>query len=142
MLFIGILDKIKDLFGSVSIESIQDYEKELQKLHSNAMFSEGVGIIGTGGRLKGLPLIYSVNNEEDFKKGVARISELIHHARELNFQKQLVEVNLNFDGLYLILIPIKEDFGFLGISPTWNDMKVFREWMKKNLKKIEELFKE
>jgi hypothetical protein len=105
------------------------------------MFSEAVSIIGTGGRLKGLPLIYSVNKEDDFKKIVARISELIHHAKELDTQRELVEINLSFEALHLILIPIKEDFGFLGVSPTWNDMKVFREWMKKNLKNLRELFK-
>jgi hypothetical protein len=106
-----------------------------------AMFSEIVAIIGTGGRLKGLPLIYSVNQEDIFKKMVAQISELVNIAEALDEQKELVEVNLKFEGLYLILIPIKENIGFLGVSPTPNDMKVFREWMKKNLKTIVNLFK-
>ena len=138
----GILDNITDFFSSSSLESIQEYEKNIQKLHSMAMFSEIVAIIGTGGRLKGLPLIYSVNQEENFKKVVAKISELVHHAKELDNQKELVELNLNFKGLYVIHVPIKENFGFLGASPTWNDMKVFREWMKKNLKKLQDLFKD
>ena len=137
----GIFDKIKDVFSSSSIESIQDYEKTIQKLHSMAMFSEIVAIIGTGGRLKGLPLIYSANNEDIFKKMVAQVSELVNIAEALDEQKQLVEVNLKYEGLYLILIPIKENIGFLGVSPTPNDMKVFREWMKKNLKTIVNLFK-
>lgn len=137
----GILENIKDVFSTISLESIQNFEKDIQKLHSMAMFSEVVAIIGTSGRLKGLPLVYSVNQEENFKNLIAKINELIYHAKELDNQKELVELNLNFKGLYVILIPIKENFGFLGVSPTWNDMKVFREWMKKNLKKLKNLFK-
>jgi hypothetical protein len=137
----GLFEKIKDVFSKTSFESIQDFEKEIQELRRHTMFSEIVAIIGTGGRLKGLPLIYSANQEDKFKKLVAKISEVMFLVNNLDIQEDLKEVILNFNGLYLIFIPIQENFGFLGVSPTENELKVFREWMKKNLKTLNALFK-
>ena len=137
----GILDKIKDVFGKSAIESIQDYEEEIKKLHGKALFSDIVAIIGIGGRLKGLPLIYSVKIEEDFKIIVARISELNNLVKTIKEKKELEEIILNFRGLYIIVIPITENIAFLGVSPMIDDMKIFRDWIKKNLKNLSDLFK-
>ena len=63
----GLFDKIKEVFTKSSLESIQDLEKDLQKLQGKAIFSDVVAIIGTGGRLKGLPLIYSAKDENKLK---------------------------------------------------------------------------
>ena len=137
----GILDKIKDVFGKTTIESIQDYEKEIQKLHGKALFSDMIAIIGTGGRLKGLPLIFSVKEEKEFKILVARASELINSVKVIETKKELEEINLIFKGLYTVLIPITENIAFLGVSPMRDDIVIFRDWIKKNLKNLSNLFK-
>jgi hypothetical protein len=137
----GILDKIKDVFGKSVIDSIQDYEIEIQKLHGKALFSDIVAIIGIGGRLKGLPLVYSVKEENNFKVLVARISELKNLVKTFEVRKVLEEIYLTFKGLNIIVIPITENIAFLGVSPMTDDMTIFRDWIKKNLKNLSNLFK-
>ena len=41
----GLFDKIKEVFAKSSLESIQDLEKDLQKLQGKAIFSDVVAII-------------------------------------------------------------------------------------------------
>ena len=136
----GIFEKIKDLFAKSSLESIQDLEKEIQMLHGKAIFSDSVALIGIGGRLKGLPLIYSAKQEKEFKILVARISELISPVKNLEIQKELVEIDFVYKGLYIIFVSIKENIGFIGVSPIMDDMTTFRDWIKKNLKFLTTLF--
>lgn len=136
----GIFDKIKDLFAKSSLESIQDLEKEIKLLQGKAIFSEIAAIVGIGGRLKGLPLIYSAKQEDKFKILVARISELINPIKNLVNQNELLEIDLMYKGLYIIYVSIKENIGFLGVSPMMDDIIVFREWNKKNSKILTNLF--
>ena len=131
---------LKDLFGKKEIESIQDYEKEIQKLQGSAYFSEVVAIVGTGGRLKGLPLIYSARDEKQFKILTARMSELIANVKNLQNEKELEEVSLVYKGLYIKFIPITENLGFLGISPMKNEIALFQDWLKKNQRILTNLF--
>lgn len=136
----GIFEKLKDIFAKSSLESIQDLEKEIKLLHGKAMFSDIVAIIGTGGRLKGLPLIYSAKKEDEFKILVARISELINPIKNLENQNELVEIDFMYKSLYLIYVSIKENIGFLGVSPMMDEIMIFRDWIKKNSKILSTLF--
>jgi len=137
----GIFDKIKDLFAKSSLESIQDLEKEIKLLRGKAIFSEIAAIIGIGGRLKGLPLIYSAKQESEFKILVARISELIIPIENLVKQNELLEIDLTYKGLYIVYVSIKENIAFLGVSPMMDELILFRDWIKKNLKNLSNLFK-
>jgi len=136
----GIFDKIKDIFAKSSLESLQDLEKKIQVLHGKAIFSEVVALIGIGGRLKGLPLVYSVKEEKEFKALVARLSELINPLNDLESTNELIEFLIIYKGLYVIFISIKENIGFLGSSPIMDDITVFREWINKNMKDLISLF--
>lgn len=136
----GIFEKLKDIFAKSSLESIQDLEKEIKLLHGRAMFSDIVAIIGIGGRLKGLPLIYSAKQEVEFKILVARISELINPIKSLEIQNELLEINLAYRGLYITYVSIKENIGFLGVSPMMDEIIIFRDWIKKNSKILSTLF--
>lgn len=136
----GIFEKIKDMFAKTTFESLQDLEKEIKLLHGKAIFSDIVSLIGVGGRLKGLPLIYSVKEESEFKMIVARISELIKPLNNLKNDKELMEINLVYKGLYLIFMSINDNVGFLGVSPILGDLSIFREWIKKNNKQLISIF--
>ena len=69
---IGILSKLKDAFSSKSIDSLKEIEIELSKLQKK-INAEMIALIGIGGRIKGLPLIYVTNDEDQLKKISARL---------------------------------------------------------------------
>ena len=68
--YMGILSK---LFGRKDAEeSFQEIEKELEQLKKKTS-AEMIALIGAGGRLKGLPLIFVCDDESELKKFSARI---------------------------------------------------------------------
>jgi len=76
----GILSK---LFGTKSEESFQEMESDLIKFQKK-INAEMIAIFGTGGRLKGLPLIYATSDDNDLKKISARLNELLKPVNNLS----------------------------------------------------------
>ena len=131
----GILSRI---FGKKSIESLKEFEEELNKFREKND-SEMLALIGTGGRLKGLALVHSSKDEDLMKKYAARVNELMDPLNLVTQGKKVEELSLKFDGNHLIFKPITEDISFFAITQEESDISSIVEWIEDKRSDLENL---
>lgn len=139
----GIISKLKEIFEKkqIEFESLKELEKELATLRKNTN-SMIVAVIGIGGRLKGLPLIYDADDENNLKIYAAKINELILPINNLDHDKVLNDFIINYkDSIFLCKV-ITENIGFLGFTRFSNDMELIQQWLLKNMKILTKLFEQ
>ncbi|HUX97969.1 MAG TPA: hypothetical protein VMV49_00300 [Candidatus Deferrimicrobium sp.] len=137
----GLLSTLKEFFSKKSIESLKEFETELIKLQKKSN-SEIIALMGTGGRLKGLPLIYVANEEADLKRYAARIAELIGPLNNLSNEQSIKDVIIRFETSYLFYIPLLKNVSFFAITPHKHDLLSLQQWVTNNNSIIQELFRE
>ncbi|MFX0070136.1 MAG: hypothetical protein ACFFAO_03510 [Candidatus Hermodarchaeota archaeon] len=138
----GFFNKLKETHGKKPIESLKNLEDELIKLQ-NRIKSEFIAIIGTGGRLKGLPLIYTTDDENILKSFSARIIEILKTIENLSTERNFRDLTINFeDTSILFLKPIMKDISFLAIFFDKDDIMVLKQFIYNNERILKELFHE
>ncbi|MFX1384474.1 MAG: hypothetical protein ACFFBP_18775 [Promethearchaeota archaeon] len=136
----GIITRIKEIFEKKQIEfdSLKELETELVILKKKTN-SKIIAIIGSGGRLKGLPLIYDADDENLLKIYTAKINELLIPIRNLADDKELTDFIINYKDSIILFKNIIENIGFLAFTRFSNDIALTQQWLFKNeifLKKI------
>jgi len=139
----GIISKLKELFEkkTIEFESLKEVEKELAilKKNTNSMI---IALIGIGGRLKGLPLVYDANDENILKLYAAKINELINPIKTLANDKILDDFIINFKDSIILCKIITNNIGFLGFTRFSNDIELIQQWLFKNKKMLLKLFED
>ncbi len=131
--------KIKEALGVKPLESLKDFESELIKLQekSNCDFT---ALIGTGGRFKGLPLIYAAKNEDLLKKFTAKLSEIIKPLKDLSEGKIMNEFRIYYKDSILIFKPITENIDFLAITNNSDYIQYIIQYINKKLELLKSIF--
>ena len=122
-----------------SIESLEEFEKELKKL-SEKINAEILALIGTGGRLKGLPLIYFAKEEEDLKKVSANLVELLNPLNKVSDNRVFRDITISFDDDLIFFKPILKNVGFFGVFYKKDDVVLLKQLIYKNEQLLKELF--
>lgn len=135
----GIFNKVKELFEKKPIESLQQLEEELIKIQNKNKY-EIIALIGTGGRLKGLPLIYATEDEDSLKIFTARLSELLKMVRNLSKEEIFRDIVINYNDSILFFKPIMTNISFFAIVRENNDILILKQFIYNNEKLLRELF--
>lgn len=136
---IGILSR---LFGKKEVEQgFQELESELVKLQKKTS-AEMIVILGTGGRLKGLPLVYSAMDENDMKRFSARLFELIGPVNNLSDQRIVRDFIINYQDSILFFKPILTNISFFALYQNKDNLLDLKQWVYKKEELMKNLFHE
>jgi hypothetical protein len=135
----GILTK---LFGKKETEEgFQAIESELVKLQKK-INAEMIVIFGTGGRLKGLPLIYTASDENDLKRFSARLYELMAPINILSDKRRVRDFIINYEDSILFFKQILGNIGYFALFQNKDDILLLKQWVYKKEQTLKELFHE
>ena len=136
----GILTR---LFGKKEAEeSFQEIESDLIRLRKKTN-AEMIVIFGTGGRLKGLPLIFSADDETDLKKFSARLHELINPVNNLSDERVLRDFVINYEESILFFKQILTNkISFFALFQDKDNLLVIKQWIYKKEESLKELLHE
>lgn len=135
----GILTKVKELFEKKPIETLRQLEEELAKIQSKNKY-EIIALIGTGGRLKGLPLVYAAEDENSLKILSARLSELLKIIQNLSEEDILRDIVINYDDTILFFKPIMANISFFAVVRENDDILILKQFIYKHEDILKELF--
>ena len=138
---IGILSKLKDAFSSKSVDSLKEIETELSKLQKK-INADMIALIGIGGRIKGLPLIYVANDEDQLKKISARLYEILNPLNNLSSEHPFRDFTINYDDSIIFFKPVFSSVGFCANIKDKNDIVGIKQWIYKYEQILKELFHE
>ncbi len=121
----GFLSKI---FGQKEEQGIQEIEVEMEKLKKKTN-AEMIAIFGIGGRLKGLPLIYVSDNENDVKRLSARLYEVIDPITKITDEKTIRDFIVNYNDSILFFKQIMKNIGYFAMFGNQNDLLMLKQWI-------------
>ena len=122
-----------------SIDTLEEFEVELKKM-SEKINAEILALIGIGGRLKGLPLVYFAKEEEDLKKISANLVELLNPLNKISDNRTYRDITISFDDDLIFFKPILKNVGFLAIFYKKDDVMLLKQLIYKNEQLLKELF--
>ena len=131
----GFLSK---LFGKKEQESIQEIEADIVKLKKKTK-AEMISIFGIGGRLKGLPLIYASDNENDLKQFAARLYEIIEPLNKVANNRILRDITINYNDSVLFFSQFMKNIGYFALFHNKIDLLNFEQWIHKKEQILKEL---
>jgi len=136
----GILTKLKELFEKKPIiETLRQLEEEFAKIQNKNKY-DMIALIGTGGRLKGLPLVYAAEDEDSLKILTARLSELLKTIQNLSSGDNVRDIVINYDDSILFFKPIMTNISFFAIVRDNNDILILKQFIYTNEDLLKELF--
>ncbi len=121
-----------------ALENAQEIEDELNRLR-NKTNAEIISIIGTGGRLKGLPLIYVCRDEIELKKFTARLPEIIPSINNISEDRNLRDILINYDDSILFFKQIMPNVSFFAVYPNKGDILTIKKWIYNKLESLKEI---
>jgi hypothetical protein len=98
-----------------------------------------IGIFGIGGRLKGLPLIYTSDDESDLKQISARLYEIVEPLNNLATERMLRDMIINFDDSSLFFKQIMRNIGYFAIFHDKSNLLTLKQWIYKKEEFLKEL---
>ena len=137
----GLLSKLREVFGGKSIETFQELENDLEKLNKKYN-SKLIAFIGTGSKIKGLPLIYVVEDERDIREFSAKFPELLKPLNNLSNSNKIQDVSINYEEEILYFKPILKNISFVTIYKQKNDIFFIKQWINNKLLVIKNIFHE
>ncbi|MFX1393196.1 MAG: hypothetical protein ACFFAH_06420 [Promethearchaeota archaeon] len=137
----GILPKLYDIIEKTYIETLNDLENELYKLHENIK-SEIIAIIGTQDEFKGEALISSIDDKNLINMVSTRIREKLPELEDPLREKFYNQLIVNFQNLLLFFRPVLRNIGILAIVHQKEDIKPIKTWLKEKANILEILFKD
>jgi hypothetical protein len=138
IIIMGFLSKI---FGQKEEKGIQIIESEMEKLRKKTN-AEMIVIFGIGGRLKGLPLIYSSDDENEVKRFSARLYEVIDPINKISGYRIVRDFIVNYNDSILFFKQIMNNIGYFTIFGNQNDLLVLKKWIYSKEKDLKELLHE
>ena len=133
----GILTKFRELFEKKPIETLR--QLELAKIQLKNRY-EIIALIGTGGRLKGLPLVYATEDENSLKILSARLSELLKMIENLSMDDILRDIVINYNDSIVFFKPIMNNISFFAVLRENDDILIVKQFIYKNEDLLKELF--
>ncbi|MBD3339019.1 MAG: hypothetical protein GF353_07915 [Candidatus Lokiarchaeota archaeon] len=137
----GIFSKLKELFEKKPTETLHELEEKIKQLQKKTN-SKSIAVVGIGGRLKGLPLVYSTEDEDSLKNFSARLIELIKDLTKFAEERQVKEFTVHYLDSILFFKVIIENIGFLSHTQFESDIEVVKQWIMRNLSNLKEIFEE
>lgn len=137
----GIFSKLKEIFTKKPMESLQGFEEEIGKLQKKSN-ADIIALIGTQGRLKGLPLIYASNDDIDFRRYSARLIELNNPLNTIIGDKIFLDLTLRFSDSILYYRPVLKNISFFAICSNQNNITIVKQWIFEKDQALRELFHE
>ncbi|MHA1150358.1 MAG: hypothetical protein ACTSR8_19190 [Promethearchaeota archaeon] len=135
----GVLSK---LFGKKETEEgFKQIESELSKL-AKKTDSEMIGIFGTGGRLKGLPLIYIAEDENQLKRISAQLNEIINPINLIEEDQMVLDVVISYPNYLLYFKEIMKNISYFALLKDRNEILTHKQWVYKNIELMKDLFHE
>ena len=133
----GILSKSR---SSEHQESLQEFENELKKLQ-HKIKSKLLALVGLKGRLKGLPIVYVIENgyANDLKSFSAQLNEFIEPLNKLLSYRKVEDFTINTEDETLFFEPIIENVGFFADLANTNNIFEIKHMLSKNKEKLREL---
>ena len=135
----GLFSKLIDFFSGKSIESLQEFEIELKKLQKKVN-SEIIALIGTQGRLKGLPLVYTSIEEVNLRKYAALLTELVDPINQLSNEEKVKDFIIHYEESILFFKPIMNNISFFAIFPDKDNLPALEQWINTNSLNLRRLF--
>ena len=131
----GILSKSKSHNGS-----LQEFKNELIKLQ-HKIKSKMLALVGLGGRLRGLPIVYVIENgyDHDLKSFSAQLNEFIEPLNKLLSYREVKDFTINTKEETLFFEPIIENVGFFANLSNGNNIFEIKHLLSKNREKLREL---
>lgn len=134
----GFLSKI---FGKKEEHDIQVIESEMIKLKKK-INAEMIVIFGIGGRLKGLPLIYASDDDNEVKQFSARLYEVIVPLDRVSVDRNVRDILINYNDSILFFKQIMENIGYFAIFGNKNDLLGVKQWIYKKEEVLKNLLHE
>jgi hypothetical protein len=135
----GILTKLKEAVSGKPAESLKEFELELYRIKQKCK-SKIVALMGIGGRLKGLPLIYTSDDDNIRNVTSAKLYEILSSVIDITGDKKVNDFILNCEGEVLIFKPLMENIGLFAIIPDEGEIPHIREWIDKKIPMLESIF--
>ncbi len=135
----GLFSKLKEALSKKSLESLTEFESEMEKL-KNKMSAQIISIIGIGGRLKGLPLIFATSDEDLLKRYSAKLVEVVNAVKNVSPDHSNWDFLLNYYTELLFFKPIMKDIGLFAALKRPEDVTELKQWFFKHEEKLKELF--
>ena len=135
----GVFSRLREFFSGKSIESLQEFEGELKKLQKKVN-SEIIALIGTQGRLKGLPLVYTSMEEGNLRKHAAILTELVDPINKLSNEKKMKDFIIHYEESILFFKPIMNNISFFAIFPDKDNLPTLEQWINTNSLNLRKLF--
>lgn len=134
----GLFSRLKEFFSGKSIETLKEFEPEIKKLQKKSS-SEIIALIGTHGRLKGLPIIYSSTDESDIRRHTAQITELIGPLTKISAEETIRDVTIRYYGSILFYKPVSENVSFFALASYKTDISTLEQWVNSNIVTLREI---
>ncbi len=137
----GLFSKLKEAFSKKSLESLTEFESEMEKL-KNKLGAQIISIIGIGGRLKGLPLIFAASNEDLLKRYSAKLVEVVNAVKNVSADHAFWDIALNYYTELFFFKPITKNIGLFAVLKRFEEVEEVKQWFFKHEEKLKELFHE
>ncbi len=131
----GFLSKI---FGQKEEQGIKEIEGDMEKLKKKTS-AEMIVIFGIGGRLKGLPLIYSSDDENDVKRLSARLHEVIDPITKISDDRTIRDFIVNYNDSILFFKQVMTNIGYFAMFGNKNDLLALKQWIYSKEKVLKNL---
>ena len=97
-------------------------------------------ILGTSGRLKGLPIIYVTDDEKELKKISARIIEILKPIDNISEDKILQDIVISYDDSILFFKQILDHIAYVSVFYGKNQLLPIKQWIYDKEQSLKELF--
>jgi hypothetical protein len=97
-------------------------------------------VIGYGGRLKGLPLIYQADNKDQIKKVTAKFVNALGSMEGILGRQSVENLNVRFTENIVHFRKVNNEIGIIALIEYGNDIDRIKEWIGDNLSKVKRLF--
>ncbi|NVM54577.1 MAG: hypothetical protein HWN66_12810 [Candidatus Helarchaeota archaeon] len=134
----GIFSRLKEFFSGKSIEFLTEFEPEIKKLQKKSN-SEIIALIGTHGRLKGLPLIYAATDESEIRRYTAQLTEIMGVLPKIDDEKIIRDVLIRYYESILYYKPIIENVSFFALASHKTDVSILEQWVNSNIVALREV---
>lgn len=135
----GLLSKLREMFSKKSIESFNEIEAEFEKIQKKSS-SQIIALIGTSGKLKGLPLVYVSKEEDNLRSYAARITEFANPLKNIFNEKKIKEFIIQYEDSILYFNPIMKDISLIAIIENQSDIAILQQWINNKNEELKEIF--
>ncbi|MHA1312019.1 MAG: hypothetical protein ACTSWR_07085 [Candidatus Helarchaeota archaeon] len=136
----GLISRLKEFFTGKPIETFQELEKDMNKLYKKCNCSL-IAFVGVASKIKGLPLIYSADNENNVRLFSAKLPLIINPLKNFQETKPIDSIKINYNNEFIYLKPILDNIAFIAMYNQKSDFLTINQWLDNNFSILLNLFK-